>query len=160
MATGKKYIMKKNKSKSKTKSLFENTFNFRAWSDWDRVKSGGDFISDSVKQVVEPNTAKVVESFNDAQKRMKLTDEDIALRGRSLLRLSLFMLGLSVLLFCYAIYHFIFGTIHAGVFALALTALSAIYAFRYHFWYFQIKTRTLGCTLQEWYRQGIMGKKL
>lgn len=160
MATGKKNIMKNRKSKAKTKTLFENSFNFRAWSDWDRVKSGGDFISDSVKQVVEPNTAKVVESFSDAQKRMKLTDEDIASRGRSLLMLSLFMVSLSVLLFCYAIYHFIFGTIHAGILALSLAALSAIYAFRYHFWYFQIKTRTLGCTLQEWFKQGLMGKKL
>jgi len=160
MATGKKNIMKKSKSKSNTKTLFQNTFNFRAWSDWDRVKSGGDFISDTVKQVVEPNTAKVVESFNDAQKRMKLTDEDIASRGRALLRLSFFMACLAVLLFCYAIYHFIFGTIHAGIFALALTCLSAVYAFRYHFWYFQIKTRTLGYTLQEWFKQGLMGKKV
>lgn len=150
--------MKEAKSKSRTQKIVTKLFDFRAWSDWERTKLGGEFISESVSHVVEPKKTKLTESFDEAQKRMKLTDEALVSRGRALLRLSILMTAIGVFLFCYAIYHFIYGTVHAGIFALALTSLSLVYALRYHFWYFQIKTRRLGCTLKEWFQQGLLGK--
>lgn len=151
--------MNEKKSKSRTQKFLEKSFNFRAWSDWDRTKLGGEFISESVSQVVEPKKAKLIESFDEAKKRMKLTDEALASRGRALWRLSILMTAIGAFIFCYAIYHFMYGTVHAGIFALALMSLSLVYALRYHFWYFQIKTRRLGCTLKEWFQQGLLGKK-
>ena len=39
------------------------------------------------------------------------------------------------------------------------TLIALVLAFRYHFWYFQMKQHKLGCTFNEWYRQGLLGEK-
>ena len=151
--------MKKNKSKSKFKILFARIFNIRAWMDWDRVKAGGEFIETGTKKIFTPSPEHPKETFEEAQQRLKLTNEQVVARGRSLYRLSMMMACLSFALFIYIFYHIIYGTIHAALLTFALSSLSAAISFRYHFWYFQIKSRKLGCTFNEWYRQGLMGDK-
>lgn len=149
---------KKSKSKAKYRIILNRIFNVKEWSDWARIKSGGTYIKDATQKLFVLKPARPVESFEEAQMRLKLTDEAIASRCRSLFRLSMMMLCLSIILFFYALYHFIYGTIHAGILTVALSSLSAAMAFRYHFWYFQIKTRKLGSTFREWYRQGLLGE--
>ncbi len=153
--------MTKNKSKStsRTRALIKRIFNVWEWMDVERLQAGGQFIKDGVKRVFISSPKRPVESFDEAQRRLKLTDEALTSRVRSLFRLSIFMLCLAVALLIYTVYHFIFGTIHAGVLTFVLSLISLAFAFRYHFWYFQIKSRKLGCTLSEWFYQGLMGGK-
>lgn len=151
--------MTNKKTKSKIGGLLRRIFNVREWIDWNRIKSGGEYISKGAKQVFIATPVHPVESFSEAQRRLKLTEDSITARGRALLRTSLLMACLAILLFCYAIYHFIWGTIHSGVLSLSLSVVSIAFAFRYHFWYFQITQRKLGCNLRDWVRKGLMGKK-
>lgn len=151
--------MANNKKQSKVGKLLRRMFNVREWIDWSRIKAGGEYISKGAKQVFIATPMHPVESFAEAQRRLKLTDDNVAIRGRALLRTSLIMLCLAILLFCYTIYHFIWGSIHSGILSFSLFLLSMGFAFRYHFWYFQITQRKLGCTFNDWVRQGLMGKK-
>jgi len=41
-------------------------------------------------------------------------------------------------------------TVSGFLIGLAVAGLFASQAFRYHFWYFQIQQRKLGCTLEDW----------
>jgi intracellular multiplication protein IcmV len=51
------------------------------------------------------------------------------------------------------------GSIKAFIVSLVVTLIALILAYRYHFWYFQMKQRKLGCTFSEWYKQGLFGEK-
>lgn len=133
--------------------------NVREWSDWGRIKSGGHFIVSSSKRIFIFTPVRPVESFEDAQRRMKLTNHDLDIRARALYRLSMMMACLSLLLLGYTLYHVFYGTLQSALLTLALTMLSTAMAFRYHFWHFQIKMRQLGCSFSVWFRQGLLGEK-
>lgn len=151
--------MKENQSKSSTKSVLARVFNVREWSDWNRVRAGGKSIEGAAKDLFVLKTTQVVETFDEAQRRMKLTDENLAERARALFNWSVLMLFFSVLLLVYALYHFVYGSFHAGILVLALVCLAISLSFRYSFWYFQIKNRKLGCSFQEWFQYTFKGKK-
>lgn len=145
---------------SKTKALFSRIFKIRQWSDWDRIRAGGAAMVDAAQKLFVLSPMKGTESFTEAQRKMKLTDADLAARAQALWTWSLFMFILGVLLFGYTFYHLFFGSIPASILTLSLTMLSFSLSFRYHFWYFQIKARKLGCSFQDWYQYVLKGKKL
>jgi len=151
--------MKDNQSKSSTKSYLSRIFKVREWSDWNRVRAGGKSIEDGVKDLFVLKTTQSVETFDEAQRRMKLTDENLAVRARALFNWSVVTLVLSILLLVYALYHFVYGSFHAGILVLALMCLSLALSFRYSFWYFQIKSRKLGCSFQDWFQCTFKGRK-
>lgn len=151
--------MKKNKSGSKTKAFFNRVLKIRQWSDWDRVKNGGQFIQTGIKKVFVASPSKPTETFEEATKRLNLNQEALATRAHALFRLSILMLILSVSLLIYAVYHVFYGTWHAALLTVSLASIAAVFSFRYHFWYFQIKSQKLGCSISEWYHQGLKGDK-
>ena len=153
-----KNFMEKTEKKSNIKRFIKRICNARAWSDWDRIKAGRDYVTNDAKSYFTIDTSQNHESFNTARAKMKLTDQDLVARGTALFRLSLIMLSIALCLFGYAIYHFVYGTIHAGIFSCALAMLALAMAFRYHFWSFQIKSQKLGCSFKEWFNQGIRKK--
>ena len=53
----------------------------------------------------------------------------------------------------FSLYLLFSGFLLSCLLAIAVSILSLSQAFRYHFWYFQIKHRKLGCTFEEW-REG------
>ena len=69
------------------------------------------------------------------------------------------MVVLAVLILMYSVYLFIEGGHKGGIVALVVMFIALVLAFRYHFWYFQIKQRKLGCTIQEWFNHGLKGIK-
>lgn len=150
--------MKKNAG-SRVGAVITQIFNVRAWFDWDRVKSFTLFLVDGVKRLFIVQEHVQSDSFNEAQKQFKLTDADLLLKQKALWRLSMIMLTVAFLIFGYSMYHFIFGALKAGIVSLVVMMIALALAFRYHFWYFQIKKQKLGCTFNEWYRQGLLGEK-
>ena len=98
-------------------------------------------------------------SFEAIKEHLKLTDSELLLRQKALLRLSLLMVGFAVLLFFYAMYNFYFLHVSAGILSFVVMLIALVLAFRYHFWHFQIKERKLGCSIREWYKQGLLGEK-
>lgn len=97
------------------------------------------------------------ETFDEAMKRLKLSEEDIAQRQRMFITQTLiyFLLGLCIIFYgvMLAFEHAIIGMVMS--FLVSFVAFAN--AFRAHFWYFQTKQRKLGCTLQEWLNSSLKG---
>lgn len=155
--------MKKNsqapKHRSRTGRVIARIINIPMWIDWERMKSISWYLWSGFKKFFVPQKNISKESFKEIQHRLHLNDSDLMARQIGLLRLSKLMLCGAILLFGYTIYLFADGGWRGGVVGLIVTAIAIVLAFRYHFWYFLIKERKLGCTFQEWYKQGLMGEK-
>lgn len=149
----------KNKSGSRIARVLSRIINVRSWIDWERMKSFTRYLIDGFKKFFIPQKTQKGESFETAKKRLNLTDSDIIARQTGLLRLSLLMVAVACMIFVYSIYLFASGGYLGGVVGLVVTLIAVVLAFRYHFWYFQIRERKLGCTIQEWFKQGLMGGK-
>ncbi len=150
----------KSKSKSNTKRLFKRVVNPRAWSDFDRVRAGQRYIVGVCKTYFVPQAPVrgPTEDFTEAKTRLHLTDEMLQNRKNALLRLTLLMLFIASLLFIYILYNLFNAHFLAAGLSTVVLSIALVLAFRYHFWYFQIKQQKLGCTLSEWFQQGLMGK--
>lgn len=151
-------IMKK-KSGSRIVRVFSRIINIRRWADWDRLKAYTLYLGNAIKRLFVPETPVRTESFDVAMKRLKITDADLLIKQKALLRLSVVMLCAASFIFIYAGYHLFYGTFRATLVSLVVMMIALALAFRYHFWFFQIKRRQLGCTFKEWFRQGLMGEK-
>ncbi|WP_028388891.1 type IVB secretion system protein IcmV [Legionella fairfieldensis] len=149
----------KNKSESRIVKLFNNIINIRAWADFDRVKTFTLYLVNSFKKFFIPQKRGKSESFEEAMLRLNISETDLQAKKKALYRLSLLMCAAAIFILTYAIYHIVYGNIRAVLVSLVLMLIALVLAFRYHFWYFQIKERKLGCTFREWYKQGLMGEK-
>ncbi|KGP62798.1 type IV secretion protein IcmV [Legionella norrlandica] len=149
----------KKKPGSRIVRVFTRIINVRKWSDWDRMKSLTMYLVNGVKRLFLPQTPTQVESFDEAVKKLKLNDADLIIKQNALFRLSIIMVIAAFGLFVYMGYQLFYGTFKAAIISLIIVLIALVLAFRYHFWYFQIKHRKLGCTIKEWYRQGLLGEK-
>lgn len=154
-------IMKKQK-KSRTIGLLKSVFNVRSWLDYDRLRSFTTYLGGGMKKMFVPRQVNVEDasnSFNEMVASMNLSEQDLASRAKGLYRLSVLMGMVAGGIFLYAIYHLVYGNWKAVIVSLVVSSISLVLSFRYHFWYFQIKERKLGCTLREWYKRGISGEQ-
>lgn len=149
----------KKKSGSRIGRVFSRIINVRAWFDWDRMKAFTSFLVSGFKRLFVPQKSATAESFDAAASKLKLTDADLLIKQNALLRLSIIMAVAAFMILIYSFYHLYNGSLKAALISLVVTMIALVLAFRYHFWYFQIKERKLGCTIQEWYRQGLLGEK-
>lgn len=147
------------KSGSRIVRVFTRIINVRSWIDWDRTKSFTRYLINGFKKFFVPQKSKVTESFTEAQKRLHLTDNELLAREKGLLRLSILMVVVAIFLLAYSIYFIYCGSVKGVILSLVVMFISLTLGFRYHFWYFQIKKRKLGCSIQEWFKQGLMGDK-
>ncbi|WP_115703507.1 type IVB secretion system protein IcmV [Legionella sainthelensi] len=146
--------------RSRIGTLFSQIFKIRIWFDWERIKAITVSLGNGIKHLFVPHqNIETEESFTDATMKFGLSDEILLSKQKALFRLSMFMMLLAVLILGYAGYQLYSGSIKAFVVSLVVTLIALVLAFRYHFWYFQIKNRKLGCTFNEWYRRGLLGEK-
>lgn len=132
-------------------------FNPRAWLGYDYLRDQTRYIWSSLKEVSTPRQAEYTETFEEAMQRLKLNEKQIKARAKLYFYYVLFFLILSVSDFLYGFYLlFHHGAFLGLVLAFAVCALLLAQAFKYHFWYFQIKHRKLGCTLKEWRKEGLL----
>jgi intracellular multiplication protein IcmV len=97
------------------------------------------------------------ETFEHAIERLGLSEEDIVARRRMFVQQAIFytLLGFAVIAsgVSLAFQHAIIGMLMTFLVSL----IAFVNAFRAHFWYFQMKQRKLGCTLQEWLNGSLEG---
>ena len=148
----------KTKKRSKFRKIFSKVLNVRFWLDWERIKSFGQYLKGNIEALVTPAASGKTEDFKVAVQHFHISEDALLDKQRALFRLSLLMLFLAVLIFSYTIYQLIYGTYRATVVSFVVMGLALVLAFRYHFWYFQIRQRKLGCTFREWYR-ALLGVK-
>ncbi len=149
----------KKKKHSRTAKALQRIINVRAWIDYDRTRASLKYVTDGIKKLFVPQKPAKTENFQAAVERLNLSDADLKNRQHTLRRLSVFMVAIASLIFIYSGYHLINGHFSAAILSFIVMCLALILAFRYHFWYFQIKSRKLGCTFSEWFHQVIMGGK-
>ncbi|HHT0592538.1 TPA: type IVB secretion system protein IcmV [Legionella anisa] len=147
------------KKQSRIVRLVSRIINVRRWFDWERMKAFTMYLGNGFKRLFVPQKKVEGESFNEAVQLLNLSYESILLKQKSLFRLSIIMVLAALLILGYAGYQLFFGSIKAFLVSLIVTLIALVLAFRYHFWYYQIKNRKLGCTFNEWYRQGLLGEK-
>ncbi len=147
------------KKQSRIVRLTTRIINVRTWFDWERMKAFTLYLGNGFKRLFVPQKKIEGESFDEAVKLLNLSDESILVKQKSLFRLSIIMVLAALLIFGYAGYQLFYGSIRAFLVSLIVTLIALVLAFRYHFWYYQMKNRKLGCTFNEWYRQGLLGGK-
>lgn len=149
----------KKKSGSRIVRLFKRIINVRTWADWDRMKSFTLYLVGGFMKLFVPQKTVDTESFEEAIARLNISQSDLMGKQKALYRLSLVMVVAAFLFFVYAGYQVFYGSFKATLVSLIVMLIALVLSFRYHFWYFQIKYRKLGCSFHEWFRQGLMGEK-
>jgi intracellular multiplication protein IcmV len=97
------------------------------------------------------------ETFEQAIKRLRLSEEDIVARRRMFVQQAIFFTLVGFAIIAYGV-SLAFSQAIVGMLMTFLVSLIAfVNAFRSHFWYFQMKQRKLGCTLQEWLNGSLEG---
>jgi intracellular multiplication protein IcmV len=145
-------------SESKIVRVFTGIINVRSWADWDRVKSFTLYLGNGFIGLFVPRKNVESESFDEAVNKLGIDDVNLIKKQNALFRLSMIMLVAAGGIFVYAGYQLFYGSFKAVIVSLIVTMIALVLAFRYHFWYFQIKHRKLGCTFDEWYK-GVLGEK-
>ncbi|OGV44115.1 MAG: type IV secretion protein IcmV [Legionellales bacterium RIFCSPHIGHO2_12_FULL_42_9] len=149
----------KKPSHSGFKKVVISAFDFRKWSDFERMKGFTLYLENGIKNLFIPRQQAAKQTFDEALQQYNVNEKDLLKKQNGLLRLSLFMCIVALGFLFYAIYLALFGSWHATLLSIVIMLLALTMAFRYHFWYFQIKQRKLGCTFQEWFQRGFLGKK-
>lgn len=109
--------------------------------------------------VFDVKASSQVESFEQAKQRHGLSDAKINKQMQASRNLSYtFLLGaLGVL--AYSIYSLYLREFLSFIATFGIAMAMFGFAFKFHFWYFQLKNRHLGYSLQEWWDYGVLGKQ-
>lgn len=128
-------------------------FNPLAWLGYNELKTYNKIIWDNLKDISTVAKPERAETFDAAMQRLNVTDADIARVSEAYLLYAIFFVIISAFAFVAGFIFLIgYGNFAAFVLALACVAILLSYAFRFHFWHFQIKHRKLGCTFAEWWK--------
>ncbi len=129
-----------------------------SWMNLNKLKTYGKSISDIGKGLFIPQKALRNETFEQALQRLKLSEADLNKKAHTLYNLSLIISAIALCLIAYLIYLIIsHASFIAILVTLVLISVMLAKAFSYHFWVYQIRKRRLGCTIQEWFMEGLLG---
>lgn len=124
--------------------------NVKFWSDYERLHSGYSAISRMFQTLFIPKKAQKIQSLEEVMHQYRLNAHDIVKKQQAFWRLTMIMLIVSSLIFCYAIYHLMHHRYHVALLTGSILLIPLALAFRYHFWYYQLKSQRLGCTFTQW----------
>ncbi len=123
------------------------------------ISNAATAINDVALRLVGGKEPKNPTTFADAVARLQLTEAEIDEKAQSLFRMAMFFLAFAVGMFAYAMYLFWQSSPHGAFAATGISLVIFAMAFRYHFWFFQVKHRKLGCTFKEWWNSSVDGSK-
>lgn len=135
-------------------------FNPQAWIGYDFLKDQNLDMFGIVKRLFYTAKPQREENFNQAMERLGLNENDLKeVQKDNYFYAWMFLLlaGSSLFLSFYMLVQH--GSLSGLILGLAVMILFLAQAFRYHFWYFQIKHRKLGCTFEEWRHGKIQSSK-
>jgi intracellular multiplication protein IcmV len=135
------------------KQFFKPLVDVSTWVGYRTLVDNGKSVIKNTKRIFTPPPGEgegEPETFQQAASRLQLTENDIQKQEKTFLILAIFWLVVALLLLAYALWLFTHGGFMAGLLALSLVFLASTLVFRYHFWHYQIKKRTLGSNFQQW----------
>ena len=129
------------------------------WIDFDALRSYTATIRDVLRPTFTTPTPVREESFEEAMKRLDLTEKDVRSTKKNYRIIALVFLILGIILFMYSLYLLLHVHTFPGfLLGISAAALFLSQAFKYDFWAFQMSERRLGATFQEW-KKSIFGNK-
>lgn len=132
--------------------------NVTYWVNYDEHKSTWSKLLASVTSLLFPTLEpKRKETFEQAVQRMNISERGLATRQKQCLSFAVLFFIAGVILLVYTASLLLNKEFAASFLGIGVTSLVFTYAFRYHFWYFQIKNRRLGCSLAEWWSSKLKG---
>jgi len=121
------------------------------WVGYDSLKGQNKTLWELVKGSFVIPQAEYQENFDQAKQRLKLNEENLKQAQHTYQLLAFIFAGLGIISFLTGVYLlFQHGSFTSLILGCAVTLLFLGQAFKYHFWFFQIKQRKLGCTFDEW----------
>lgn len=148
--------MKKTKKVKKRRLLRYR--DVRRWSDFDRMRSYTEFFPNAIRRLFLPQKATYTESFEHAAARYHLDDAQIWKQQKTFFGLAVLMLAVALCVLAFGASLFFSGSYHGAAASVGVTCIALGMAFRYHFWYYQLKARKLGCSIKEWFQNGLLGR--
>lgn len=141
-------------SSTPIKDYVISLFDIRGWADWDRLRGTSNYFLRVFRRLFTIRAVKPsqIKSFEQVIEEQGLTEETLQAQAKGLKRLYISMLLLAGCFYVYGMYELLYGGFLSVVLSLVLMFVSLALAFRYHFWYFQIQSRKLGCSLSEWFK--------
>ncbi len=139
---------------SRAKQTGSYIFNFRVskWFGYDSVKATSENILDIGRSIFQAEHAETSETFEEAMKRLNLTEADLKARITEFTKLMIIYMLVAALIFAYCLYIvFVHKNVLGFFMGFFITIYALTFAFRYHFWIYQIKHRKLGCSIREWF---------
>lgn len=129
-------------------------FDFRIdrWLNLNMIKENTSFYIQESKRLFSVEQPEHLDEFDEAVNRLALSPEFINNQTKRYLYLAVFFLFCSILLVIYGFFLMLHSNQMGSLICFALTFYALTCAFRFHFWYFQIKHRKLGCSVQEWFK--------
>lgn len=136
------------------RKTFSSGVNITGWMGLKQIKENSvlikDLFNDTFSAEKKSATAKV-ETFDQAVRRLGLTEADIQKRIKKSTQIIYFCGILSLPMLIYTLYMFNAEFYLSGLVCLMLTFLLFSYVFREHFNRFQLRQRRLGCSFKEWF---------
>lgn len=120
------------------------------WIGWEYIVDNTNEYKTIIKDMATADKATHPETYEEALKRLNLTEADIEQRKIEFTRLFIFFIGLALAIIGYGLYMAVQGNLIPAIIAFCISLYSLSQAFRFHFWLFQIKYKKLGCTFKEW----------
>ena len=117
---------------------------------YDQLSTGFKEQSSMIRDVIKYDTKKIEAKEDVYIPRKQVEDARHGFKILIALFIGLFVLGL-----IYAIANFIATNWITGLLSLAFSALCLSFAFRYHFWLYQIKKQTLGLNFDNYNKDEI-----
>ena len=146
------------KKPSQTGRLLKSIFNPKAWMDYEQVKNSTNYLTNGIsKMFTLQEKVQNIETFDETIARLNMDEDQLLKQKKSLFRLAILMIFLSAFVFIYAMYLIYSGSFHAAGASLVVFLVLLSLSFRYHFWYYQLSVRRLGCGLREWFMYGLLG---
>ncbi len=137
---------------------------FRPWLGTERISEDTKTISDAVKTLYDQqkiqSTPTAREDFSALCLRLGLSEHDVKKRQIFYLQTAIACFVCALLALAYAIIMLTHAhSFPAMLISFAIGALLAAVSFRYHFWWYQLKSRRLGTSVHDWFHYGLLGKE-
>jgi intracellular multiplication protein IcmV len=138
--------------------VFKPLVNFPRWMGLSQIWRQGQGIYRMIQDMRRPEQPIVRETFEEALKRLNISESDLKERMKFTYRFALIYTFFGLIFLAYTIY-MIFHGLLGSILGLLITALLFTFAYREHFWYYQMKVRRLGCSFREWLNYLVRGTR-
>lgn len=132
------------------KRVVKPLVDFPTWMGYQGLVENGKAIIRGTKDLFTPPQTGRPESFTEATERLALDDAAIKRRETVFLVFAIFWALVTLSALVYTLWLMINDGLVGSLLSAALTFLAGIFTFRYHFWYLQVKNRSLGMTFNQW----------